>query len=162
MLADRERYGVGAALFTREFGRTASHYSNATFRPNFQREPREFLPHNRTEDILRATDLCGESYQCRFDYGMSLNRDMAHYTKIYFDRAVNIKAINDRRVISCGVLETPRFGRKSTFRFTPGTDVLYECNEGFKLIGDSRRTCTSEGKWDPPVYGYSECLRKSN
>lgn len=160
MLADREKFGVGGALFTREFGRTASYYANATFLPNFIREPRDFLPPNRTQDIERSYELCGESYQCRFDYGMSLDRDMAHYTKIYYDRAVNIKAINDHRVISCGILETPRFGRKSTFLFTPGTHVAFECNEGFMLIGDPRRTCTSEGKWDPPIYGYTECLRK--
>lgn len=160
MLADREKPGVGAALFTREFGRTASYYSNATFLPNFFREPRDFLPPNRTEDIERASELCGESYQCRYDYGMSLNRDMAHYTKFYYDKIINIKAINDHRVTSCGVLETPRFGRKSTFLFTPGTHVAFECDQGFMLIGDPRRTCTAEGKWDPPVYGYTQCLRK--
>lgn len=160
MLADREIPGVGAALFTREFGRTASHYSNISFIPNFIREPSEFLPPNRTEDIQRANELCGESYQCRYDYGMSLDREMAHYTKIYYDKATNVKAINDRRVVSCGILETPRFGRKSTFLFTPGTHVAFECNEGFMLIGDARRTCTAEGRWDPPIFGYTECLRR--
>lgn len=160
MLADREKTGVGAALFTREFGRTASYYANATFLPNFLREPRDFLPPNRTEDIERASELCGESYQCRYDYGMSLNRDMAYYTKFYYDKVINIKAINDHRVTSCGVLETPRFGRKTSFLFTPGTQVAYECDQGFVLIGDRRRTCTAEGKWDPPVYGYTQCLRK--
>lgn len=108
MLADREKPGVGAALFTREFGRTASYYSNASFMPNFLREPRDFIPPNRTEDIERASELCGESYQCRYDYGMSLNRDLAYYTKFYYDKIVNIKATNDHRVMSCGVLETPR------------------------------------------------------
>lgn len=160
MLADREKPGVGASLFTREFGRTASYYGNSSFLPNFIREPRDFLPPNRTEDIERASELCGESYQCRYDYGMSLNRDMAYYTKFYYDKLVNIKATNDHRVISCGVLETPRFGRKSTFEFTPGTHVSFECDQGFFLIGDPRRTCMSEGRWDPPIYGYTLCLRK--
>lgn len=96
MLADRELPGVGAALFTREFGRTASYYTNASFLPNFIREPRDFLPSNRSYDIERAVELCGESYQCRYDYGMSLNRDMAHFTKNYFDSAVNIRTINEK------------------------------------------------------------------
>lgn len=65
-----------------------------------------------------------------------------------------------RRILSCGILETPRFGRKSNFFFVPGSSVAFECNEGFVLIGDPRRTCTSEGQWDPPVYGYTTCLRK--
>lgn len=160
MLADREKPGVGQALFVREFGRTASHYSNISFIPNFIREPRDFLPPNRTEDIERAAELCGESYQCRYDYGMSLNREMAFYTKIYYDHAVNIKSTNDHRVMSCGVLETPRFGRKLSFKFTPGTQVGFECNEGFYLTGDKWRTCTPSGKWDAPVHGYTLCLRK--
>jgi sushi domain-containing protein 2 len=54
MLSDRETPGVGAGLFTREFGRTASYYANATFRPNFIREPRDFLPANRSQDIERV------------------------------------------------------------------------------------------------------------
>jgi hypothetical protein len=63
-------------------------------------------------------------------------------------------------VISCGVLETPRFGRKSNFLFVPGTKVTFECNQDFVLIGDQRRVCTETGRWDTPVYGYTECLRE--
>lgn len=65
-----------------------------------------------------------------------------------------------RRVLSCGILETPRFGRKSNFLFVPGSTVAFECDDGFVLMGDVRRTCTSEGRWDPADYGYTECLRK--
>lgn len=65
-----------------------------------------------------------------------------------------------RRVLSCGILETPRFGRKSNFQFTPGAVITFECNEGFFLNGDRRRTCGVDGKWDIPQYGYTECLRK--
>lgn len=160
MLADREQPGMRKALFVREFGRTASHYSNSSFVPNWIREPRDFLPPNRTQDIQKASELCGESYQCRYDYGMSLNREMAFFTKIYYDHAVNIKATNNYRVISCGVLETPRFGRKLSFSFTPGAQVGFECDQGFVLTGDKRRECTSAGIWNPPIYGYTECLRK--
>ena len=63
-------------------------------------------------------------------------------------------------VISCGILPTPRFGRKSNFLFTPGSSVSFECNEGFMLVGDQRRTCTNEGRWNLPEHGYTECLRE--
>lgn len=63
--------------------------------------------------------------------------------------------------MSCGILETPRFGRKSNFLFTPGAVVTFECNEGFFLNGDRRRVCQNTGRWDTPQYGYTECLRKS-
>jgi hypothetical protein len=45
-------------------------------------------------DYLQANTLCGESYQCRFDYGMTLNREMAHFTRNYYDSAVNIQRSN--------------------------------------------------------------------
>ncbi|XP_026473837.1 protein mesh isoform X2 [Ctenocephalides felis] len=160
MLADRENEHLGAALFTREFGRTASYYANSSFIPNWVKEPKDFLPSNRSSDINRAEDLCGESYQCRYDYGMTLNRDMAHFTKNYYDSAINIKDKNSKRIMTCGILETPRFGRKSTFLFIPGTRVSFECNQGFILTGDPRRICLDDGSWDVPVYGYTECLRE--
>lgn len=96
MLSDREQIGIGAAMFTREFGRTSSSFANASFIPNFIREPRDFLPPNRTEDVLMATELCGDSYQCRFDFGMSLDREMAHFTKNYYSSAINIRTTNER------------------------------------------------------------------
>uniref|UniRef100_A0A1B0FP21 Sushi domain-containing protein n=1 Tax=Glossina morsitans morsitans TaxID=37546 RepID=A0A1B0FP21_GLOMM len=160
MLADRDLSGLGSALFTREFGKSASYYSNQSFVPNYEAEPENFLPANRSYDIERAEELCGESYQCRYDYGMTLNRDLAHFTKNYYDSIINIRTLNSKRILSCGVLETPRFGRKLSFNFMPGAKVSFECNEGFVLIGDQRRECLSNGLWNMPEYGYTECLRE--
>lgn len=47
ILEDREDPLKGAALFTREFGRTASYYANRTFVPEFRRTPAEFLTPER-------------------------------------------------------------------------------------------------------------------
>lgn len=94
MLGDGERAHIGGSLFTHEFGRTSSSYSNASFVPNFIREPRDFLPANRSFDVERASELCADSYQCRYDFGMSVNREMAHFTKNYYDSIVNIRDRN--------------------------------------------------------------------
>ncbi|XP_053616264.1 protein mesh isoform X3 [Plodia interpunctella] len=158
-LTDREQKDIGVALFTREYGRSAAYYNDNQFIPNYIREPTDFLPVNRSHDVNRALELCQDSYQCRYDYGMTLNRDMAEFTKNYLSSITNIKEQNARRVISCGVLETPRFGRKSNFFFTPGTRVNFECNQDFILTGDKRRTCEDNGRWNLPDYGYTECLR---
>ncbi|XP_063384616.1 protein mesh isoform X3 [Cydia fagiglandana] len=158
-LGDREVKDIGVALFTREYGRTAAYYNDNQFIPNFIKEPADFLPANRSFDVARAIEICQDSYQCRYDYGMTLNRDMAEFTKNYLASITNIKETNNRRVISCGVLETPRFGRKSNFFFTPGTRVNFECNQDFILIGDKRRVCEENGRWNLPDYGYTECLR---
>ncbi|XP_392408.3 protein mesh isoform X2 [Apis mellifera] len=161
ILEDKEDDARGAALFKREFGRTASYYFNKTFDPEWRKTPEEILLPNRSYDIQRAADLCGDSYQCRYDYAMSLNRDMAHFTKNYYNTYTEIREINMKEtVVSCGVLETPRFGRKSNFFFVPGTKVTFECNQDFILVGDQRRVCTPEGYWNIPEYGYTECLRQ--
>ncbi|CAK9825077.1 Protein mesh [Anthophora retusa] len=161
MLEDKEDELKGGTLFTREFGTTASFYTNKTFQPEWRKAPADILPANRSYDIERAIELCGETYQCQYDYAMSLNRDLAHFTKNYYDTFTQIREINmNERTVSCGVLETPRFGRKSNFFFVPGTKVTFECNQDFILIGDQRRVCTPEGRWDVPEYGYTECLRQ--
>ncbi|XP_045484583.1 protein mesh isoform X1 [Pieris rapae] len=158
-LTDREQKDIGVAMFTREYGRTAAYYNDNQFIPNFIKEPANFLPANRSQDVDRAIEICQDSYQCRYDYGMTLNRDMAEFTKNYLASITNIKETNARRVISCGILETPRFGRKSNFFFTPGTRVNFECNQNFILTGDKRRVCEDNGRWNLPDYGYTECLR---
>ncbi|XP_072945598.1 protein mesh isoform X1 [Epargyreus clarus] len=158
-LTDREQRNIGVALFVREYGRTAAYFNDNSFIPNFIREPADFLPTNRSQDVARAWEICQDSYQCRYDFGMTLNRDMAEFTKNYLSSITNIKETNARRVISCGILETPRFGRKSNFFFTPGTRVNFECNQDFILIGDKRRVCEDNGRWNLPDYGYTECLR---
>ena len=96
MLSDREVENIGQALFTREFGRTSSYFANASFIPNFVREPANFLPPNRSQDVIRAEELCGESYQCRYDFGMSLSREMAHFTKNYHASVINIQTVNEK------------------------------------------------------------------
>lgn len=152
----------GRALFHREFSRTSSYYTNRTFEPIWKALPNEIIPQNRSIEINRAQELCGGVYQCQYDYAMSLNKDMAHFTKNYLNSYTAIREEGERRIISCGILETPRFGRKSNFLFVPGTKVAFECNQNFILTGDKRRTCQNDGRWDVPEYGYTECLSKFN
>ncbi|XP_034249969.1 protein mesh isoform X2 [Thrips palmi] len=159
MLEDKDDPNKGAALFLRENGRLSSYYANRSFVPEFRATPEEIIPANRSKDIEMAHALCGDSYPCMYDYSVTLNRDAAFYTLNYHAAVVNLKTIHHRRIVSCGILETPRFGRKSTFLFVPGTKVVFECNQNFVLVGDQRRTCLPEGRWDIPDYGYTECLR---
>lgn len=159
LLEDDDDIYKGHSLFYREHGKTSSNYNNKTFKPEFKANPQDFLPSNRSLDIQRAKELCFDNYQCQYDYAMSLNRDLAHFTKNYHASIKNLKEINNKRTISCGVLETPRFGRKSNFYFIPGTKVTFECSQDFILIGDQRRECLQNGHWDAANYGYTECLR---
>lgn len=47
LLEDKETENKGAALFTREFGRTATFFANRKFQPEFRRTPEEIIPPNR-------------------------------------------------------------------------------------------------------------------
>lgn len=96
MLEDKESKLLGAALFHREFGRTASYYANRTFEPEYRKFAQDILPANRSYDIDRAKELCDDSYQCQYDYVMTLNRDQAHFTRNYYDTITQIRALNKR------------------------------------------------------------------
>lgn len=156
-LEDQVVEAKGEPLFLREYGKTASYYLNRTFVPVWKKSPEEIIPSNRSKDLMAARNLCGDSYQCKYDYAVSLNREMASYTLQYHSTCTELKQRNKQRVVSCGVLETPRFGRKSNFFFVPGTKVIFECNQGFILVGDQRRTCSAEGRWNLDE-GFTECL----
>jgi hypothetical protein len=68
----------------------------------------------RTSDLEMAQFLCGEAYQCLFDYALSLHRDMAHFTRNYLDSFVNIKAKNMERGNSSQRLIYPTNGTSAT------------------------------------------------
>ncbi|KAL1505442.1 hypothetical protein ABEB36_005011 [Hypothenemus hampei] len=151
----------GRAMFLRENGQTSSNFNNRSFLPIFPMTPEEIIPANRSNQITRTYDICTtKMYECYYDYAMTLNRDLAHYTQNYKATIYQFKEITRTKVVSCGVLPTPRFGRKSTFLFIPGTRVTFECDQDFILIGDYRRTCGADGQWDIPEYGYTHCLRQ--
>ena len=113
------------------------------------------------EDMVDST--CGESYQCKFDYSVTLSREFAVFTKYYQDQFINIREgvlKPEARVISCGALPTPANGRKSTFAFTPGTMVKFDCDPGYVLTGERRRWCYDTGDWNWAEKGDAQCLRK--
>ena len=48
---------------------------------------------------------------------------------------------------------TPIHGRKSNFYYTPGTEVQFECDPDFILIGERKRVCQADGEWSIPTKG---------
>lgn len=51
----------------------------------------------RTPEITYANAFCGDSYQCKFDYAVSLDRDLAFYTLKYQDAYTTISTTNKQR-----------------------------------------------------------------
>ncbi|KAF5296959.1 hypothetical protein FQR65_LT10111 [Abscondita terminalis] len=160
MVNDKDVVEKGKSLFYTSFGRTPAYYNNETFKPEFKMVPEDMIFPNRSYDIFKAYDTCGDDSHCLYDYSLTLNRELAQFTLFYKNALMQLKEIGRKRIISCGVLETPKFGRKSTFLFTPGTRVVFECDEGYVLIGDVRRECLINGKWNVLMNGSTRCSSK--
>jgi len=160
LVHDKETPELGKSLFYHENGRSANSYHQSTWVPEFQLYPE--IPQNVTwvsDELVR--DLCGDSYQCQYDYATTLSKEFAMFSKYYQDQFVNIYENvlkPESIVISCGQLPTPGNGRKSTFAFVPGTMVKFDCDPGYKLVGERRRWCYDSGDWNWPELGTAECL----
>ncbi|XP_021954689.1 protein mesh isoform X2 [Folsomia candida] len=150
---EKETEEKGYSLFYHENGKTSSNYNDKLFRPNFYLDPRAIIPLNVTLKPEVVEDFCGTSYQCKFDYSMTLNKEYGHWTKYYQSQFVEMKDKDLKPVISCGALMTPIHGRKSTFYYTPGTTVDFDCDPDFVLVGERRRTCQANGEWSVPTKG---------
>ena len=50
-------------------------------------------------------------------------------------------------VVDCGPLPNPVNGQVNTTGTTYGQTATYSCNTGYRLLGDSTRTCQATGSW---------------
>lgn len=76
------------------------------------------------EDMVES--MCGESYQCKYDYSTSLSREIAVFTKYYQDQFVNIRE---------AVLKPEARG---IFMFTLHSSVQFILSRRFAGIGGLR------------------------
>lgn len=49
------------------------------------------IVYRRTLKPEVVEDFCGTSYQCKFDYSMTLNKEYGHWTKYYQSQFVEMK-----------------------------------------------------------------------
>lgn len=56
-------------------------------------------------------------------------------------------------VVDCGQPESTEFGSVDAIYTTEGSVAVYVCQNGYRLVGASVRTCLSSGKWSgrPPI-----------
>ncbi|CAL4067748.1 unnamed protein product, partial [Meganyctiphanes norvegica] len=159
VLDDKENPLVGKSLFYHQPSRSSNYYYDANFEPEWNAIPE--LHENATTPIEDINQVCGDSYQCHFDYIVTLRRDFAVMTKYYQDQFVNIKGNGLKAVTSCGALPTPPHGRKSTFNFLSGAEVKFDCDPGYVLLGEQRRWCYASGDWNWPEDGEATCVTEA-
>jgi CUB/sushi domain-containing protein len=51
------------------------------------------------------------------------------------------------KLIRCPYLKAPDYGSVDDGDNRPGTKAVYDCDKGFKLVGDRRRLCLYDGTW---------------
>lgn len=159
VLDDKEKPDVGRSLFTHDNYRSSNYFYDPDFEPEWDISP--VLNVNATMKPEEIKRVCGDSYQCHFDYVVTLRRDFADMTKYYQDQFVNIKQIGLQAVVSCGALPTPPNGRKSTFNFLSGAEVKFDCDPGYVLLGEQRRWCYASGDWNWPEDGEATCVTEA-
>ncbi|CAG0917704.1 unnamed protein product [Notodromas monacha] len=155
---DKDMPKIGKSLFFHEHGRSSNFFYDAEYEPESNIRPE--IPTNITLSFLEIDRFCGESYQCYFDYATTHSREFTKWSKHYQDEFVNIRKSGLEKITSCGALPTPKNGRKSSFAFTVGTEVKFDCNPGFVLMGESRRWCFANGEWNWPEEGEARCIPK--
>ena len=75
------------------------------------------------------------------DFGLELNQlaDVIYFSYIIFITYITAGG--------CGSLTPPANGDVIVSGTDVGDTATYSCNGGYKLIGDSSRTCRPNGRW---------------
>ena len=66
---------------------------------------------------------------------------------IYLKLSSFIRVLFSRAAVDCGVLQPPLNGQVMVFGTTLGSQALYNCDEGYILLGSTSRVCESNGRW---------------
>ena len=53
------------------------------------------------------------------------------------------------QVSSCRYIATPQNGRRLDQNYWPGQMTVFECNHGYRMVGNSRLLCMTNWEWDP-------------
>ncbi|XP_071951342.1 sushi domain-containing protein 2-like [Antedon mediterranea] len=112
------------------------------YKPNFV--PWFEAPDNIDQE--EVTRVCGDNIECIFDYQVTGNVEIAKVTKDIVEFVEEIKE-DVKPVVVCGFISTPQNGFKNGTTYTEGSILIFSCETGFNLTGESRIICTPKGVW---------------
>ena len=97
-------------------------------------------------ECLKTGYWSGEEPICK-------SNDFFHYILIIIIEAVYASTCVDFNplfveIIWCPDLDNPEYGRVDQNGNKLGSTAYYECNKGFKLVGDEYRECLYTGYWN--------------
>ncbi|CAL8070999.1 unnamed protein product [Orchesella dallaii] len=150
MVDEKETDDRGYSLFYHENGKTSSSYNDILFQPVMTNDIRQIIPHNVTLKPEDVEDFCGDSWPCKYDYAVTLNREYGHWARYYQFQFVILRDFGLRKIVTCEPLMTPIHGGKNTFKYTVGTTVAFECDPDFVLVGVRLLKCLASGEWATP------------
>ncbi|XP_032898980.1 sushi domain-containing protein 2 [Amblyraja radiata] len=145
-----------SSLFTYDSQFLLDNYSHApkhdlNFTPVFQ------VPDDPSNPLyVDMTTLCQGNEFCRFDTLATKSLQLGNATKLSYENyQMLVESLEP--VISCGILEEPKNGKKRGNVYLIGSTLNFTCNEGHVFSGSSMRTCLPTGQWSgEPVYCISE------
>ncbi|CAL8070989.1 unnamed protein product [Orchesella dallaii] len=156
MVDERQTDEKGYSLFYHENGKTSSSYNDRVFRPVMTNDIRQIIPYNVTLRAIDVEDYCGDSWPCKYDYAVTLNREYGRWAKNYQFQFVKLRDTELRKIVTCEPLMIPIHTRRSTFKYTSGTRVDFDCDPDFVFVGGRPLKCLATGKWAIMVYGKNE------
>ncbi|XP_033100065.1 sushi domain-containing protein 2-like [Anneissia japonica] len=132
------------SLFYYEPGKDNNDYSDSTFIPIF--DP----PNNVNVDEVQL--VCGDIFECIFDYQVTENPAIAKGTRTSVDELVDV-VDSCAPVVACPFVSAPINGTKNGALNVEGSHLIFSCDHGFDLLGSDRIVCEANGIWsnNPPV-----------
>lgn len=145
-----------SSLFTYDSQFLLDHYCRApkhdpNFTPVFQ------VPDDPSNPLyVDMSALCQGNEFCRFDTLATKSLQLGNATKLSYENyQMLVESLEP--VISCGILEEPKNGKKKGNIYLIGSTLNFTCNEGHVFSGSSMRTCLPTGQWSgEPVFCISE------
>ncbi|XP_053555720.1 sushi domain-containing protein 2 [Bombina bombina] len=135
---------TNSSLFTYDSKFLIDNYKvkhDANFLPIFT------APEDPNDPIKESMDkLCGSDAFCKFDVLTTRDLSVGNATKVsHLTHKILVDSL--KPVVSCGWLEPPINGRKEGTSYLINSQVTFECNKGYMLVGSYSRTCQWDGTW---------------
>ncbi|CAD5115351.1 DgyrCDS4331 [Dimorphilus gyrociliatus] len=132
-------------LFQYRMQKNWNYYKRGNFTPSFE------IPTGAPD----ASDICGNDFECKFDYAITRNEALAQITLRSQKRVEEIRSLANSAPKYCSWLAIPMAIKESPIRYYVGSRVIIKgCRSGYKLDGRDEYTCeevNGEARWSPSV-----------
>ncbi|XP_037033310.1 protein mesh-like [Bradysia coprophila] len=140
------------SLFTYPDGKSYENYQDDNYVPRLEPIDVDKLP-------PKAKEICGDNYECLFDFAVTGNQEMATSTKTTVD---TFTSIIQSLSVTCPRLSAPRNGSLQVRNYFVGSIVKLVCNDNFAVQGNDSMTCARNARGELSWQGtLGQCVQKN-